>query len=146
MTRTERSTSPRAVLKDRSESKSGFDKSLRKGGAGAHNWGSIRDELDLERDALEDEEFDTEELGVSNKLNAAVRPSVDVPSEDEIFDKTNGATGADDAEKAREYRANALKGKDIDLASVARTSAGARSEPPTGTIEVTRDATTGTLQ
>lgn len=29
----------------------------------------------------------------------------------------------------------------VDLASVARTSAGARSEPPTGTVEVTRDAT-----
>lgn len=100
---------------NRSESKSGFDKSLRKNGAGAHNWGSIRDELDLEREALEDEEFDAEELGVTDQPNAAIRPSVDVPSADEIFDKTNGAVGADDVEKAREYRANALKGNDSEL-------------------------------
>lgn len=58
MTRTERATFPRAVLKDRSESKSGLNKSLRKNGGGPHNWGSLADEGDLEYAAMEDEELE----------------------------------------------------------------------------------------
>ncbi|KAA1474551.1 hypothetical protein DENSPDRAFT_841153 [Dentipellis sp. KUC8613] len=56
MTRTERATSPRALLKDRSEAKNGMDASIRKGGAGAHNWGSLDDEARLEDEADLDEE------------------------------------------------------------------------------------------
>lgn len=55
MTRTARASFPRAAAKDRSESRTGLDKSIRKGGAGAHNWGSIDDEGELEAAALEDE-------------------------------------------------------------------------------------------
>ena len=55
MTRTERSLSPRAIIKDRSESKSGMDKALRKGGAGGHNWGSVNEDYLLEAEALDDE-------------------------------------------------------------------------------------------
>ena len=44
MTRTERSISPRALRRDRSENKEGVDTGMRKGGAGAHNWGSIDEE------------------------------------------------------------------------------------------------------
>lgn len=58
MTRTERAAFPRAVVKDRSESKSGLDKSIRKGGAGQHNWGRLSDERDLEDAGLADEEMD----------------------------------------------------------------------------------------
>jgi hypothetical protein len=58
MTRTERSVYPRAVLRDRSESKSGLDKSLRKGGAGGHNWGKLADERMLEDTAFDDEQHD----------------------------------------------------------------------------------------
>lgn len=138
MTRTERATSPRAILKDRyvthnitithvsyslhissvfsatinkllrSESKSGYDKSLRKGGAGPHNWGAVREELELERDALEDNEFETEELDVADQPNAAIRPSVDGPIENGTL--PNGAANEDEVEKAREYRAKGLKG------------------------------------
>lgn len=56
MTRTERSLSPRAIIKDRSESKSGMDKALRKGGAGSHNWGNINDEYLIEAEALDDQQ------------------------------------------------------------------------------------------
>lgn len=56
MTRTERAAFPRALMRDRSESKSGLDKSLRKGGSGHHNWGSILDEGYLETAAVEDEQ------------------------------------------------------------------------------------------
>jgi Hyaluronan / mRNA binding family len=63
MTRTARSSFPRAIHKDRSESKSGLDKSLRKNGAGMHNWGSLADERHLEFAAIEDEapDFDDNE-------------------------------------------------------------------------------------
>jgi hypothetical protein len=56
MTRTARSSFPRAILKDRSESRTGLDKSLRKNGAGMHNWGSLADEGHLEFAAMDDEE------------------------------------------------------------------------------------------
>lgn len=56
MTRTERATSLRAIVKDRSESKTGIDKHTPKNGAGTHNWGSLMDERDLEEQAAYDEE------------------------------------------------------------------------------------------
>ena len=60
MTRTARAAYPRAVIKDRSESRTGLDSSIRKSGAGHHNWGSIADELQLETAAIDDEEMETE--------------------------------------------------------------------------------------
>ena len=62
MTRTARAAYPRAVIKDRSESRSGLDSSLRKAGAGHHNWGSLADEQQLEFAALNDRTFEEEEL------------------------------------------------------------------------------------
>lgn len=62
MTRTERSGFPRAVKRDRSESKSGLDKSIRKNGGGQHNWGSIKQEEFLEAAAFADEEGELEEV------------------------------------------------------------------------------------
>lgn len=50
-------------MKDRSESRSGLDSSLRKGGAGGHNWGSLTDERELETAGLEDENAELEEVG-----------------------------------------------------------------------------------
>lgn len=61
MTRTARSASIKAMIKDRSESRSGLDKSLRKNGGGQHNWGSIADERELEVAAMHDEEADFDE-------------------------------------------------------------------------------------
>jgi hypothetical protein len=58
MTRTARSSSLRAILKDRSESKSGHDKSIRKNGAGPHSWGDLAHEADLVFAAMEDERFE----------------------------------------------------------------------------------------
>ena len=58
MTRTERSISPRALRRDRSENKEGVDTGMRKGGAGAHNWGSLDEEARAEREGLEDEQLD----------------------------------------------------------------------------------------
>jgi len=60
MTRTARAAFPRAILKDRSESKSGHrdDKHVRKDGAGAHGWGSLADEKAHEDAGLRDEQLE----------------------------------------------------------------------------------------
>jgi hypothetical protein len=60
MTRTARASFPRAILKDRSESKSGHrdDKHVRKDGAGAHGWGSLADEKAHEEAGLRDEQLE----------------------------------------------------------------------------------------
>ena len=70
MTRTERSSFPRAMIKDRSESRSGLDKSIRKKGAGQHNWGSLAEELNLESAALEDEELEYDEDNITNSSDS----------------------------------------------------------------------------
>ena len=70
MTRTERATSPRAILKDRSESRSGMDKRTPKGGAGTHNWGSLMNERDYEDAALYDEEGEEEQAAGERPADA----------------------------------------------------------------------------
>lgn len=70
MTRTERATSPRALMKDRSEARNGYDNSLRKGGAGAHNWGSLDDEGRFEREGLDDEAEDFEAANKEGEAGA----------------------------------------------------------------------------
>lgn len=59
MTRTERSLSLRALAKDRSEARNGMDSHVPKNGAGAHNWGSFKDD----RTAILDDEFEDEPGG-----------------------------------------------------------------------------------
>ena len=62
MTRTSRAAYPRALDRDRSQSRTGLPRTLRKCGAGSHNWGSLADEGDLEAAALADEKREIEEL------------------------------------------------------------------------------------
>jgi len=54
MTRTERSTHPRAIIRDRSESKSGLDKRVQKNGGGAHSWGALADDVEWANEMLDD--------------------------------------------------------------------------------------------
>ena len=63
MTRTERATSPRAILKDRSVPRNAMGQELKKDGAGTHNWGSLRYEQELEDQAQFDEERELENEG-----------------------------------------------------------------------------------
>ena len=84
MTRTERSLSPRAIIKDRSESKSGMDKALRKGGAGGHNWGNINEEMSLEADALDDERPES----AANKGNHPATLRTRLPAHQHPFQKS----------------------------------------------------------
>ncbi len=90
----------------RSESKTGMDKSLRKDGAGPHNWGALKDELELERAADDDEGLEEEEFeGTEDTPNAAVRPAVDIPADA----GTKGGVSTEEVEKARQFRAKGLK-------------------------------------
>ena len=63
MTRTERATSPRAIIKDRSLPRNAMGKEIAKGGAGRHNWGSDLNEDELEEAAYADEQRELEEEG-----------------------------------------------------------------------------------
>ena len=67
MTRTERSHSLRALIKDRSEARNGMDSSLPKGGAGAYNWGSINSEYYLENAAAVDEVEEREDQAAAGE-------------------------------------------------------------------------------
>jgi len=128
MTRTARAAFPRALLKDRSESKSGHrdDKHVRKDGAGAHGWGSFADEKALEDAALLDEqqELYEEYTSGSSDLGEVVKtPGVLVRT------TSSSSTSGEELESAKEFRKNALKGEGIDLASIARTSAAVSTSP-----------------
>lgn len=127
MTRTARAAFPRALVKDRSESKSGHrdDKHVRKDGAGAHGWGSLADEKELEEAALNDELLDfygddsskpseVIEIGKNSALESSASSS---------------STSGEELESAKEFRKNALKGKGIDLAAIARTSVAVSTSP-----------------
>ncbi|KAJ3555816.1 hypothetical protein NM688_g2365 [Phlebia brevispora] len=120
MTRTERATSPRAILKDRSESKTGMDKHTPKGGAGPHNWGSLMNERDLEDAAEYDRDVEQTEA-------QPPRPKA------ETRRKSSASVTDEDREKALQFRKNALKSPNVDLASIARTSAAVSTSPPSAT-------------
>ncbi|PBK84719.1 hypothetical protein ARMGADRAFT_893307, partial [Armillaria gallica] len=122
MTRTARATFPKAVLKDRSESRSGFDKSLRKNGAGQHNWGRLADERDLEYAAMDDEALELqEEFEEAADDNASVSAASDSTRASSMSEE--------EIEIAKQFRKKALKGE-IDLAAIARTSSAVSSSPP----------------
>jgi len=73
MTRTARSDTPSALLKDRSLARNGRDKHLQKGGF--HGWGSIKDEAYLESAALEDEAQEMLEEEQEEVITRPRRPS-----------------------------------------------------------------------
>jgi len=124
MTRTVHATFPRALLKDRSESKSGHrdDKHVRKGGAGAHGWGSLADEKELEEAGLNDEGLE---------LYAEYHRELVEDGKHDALETTasSSSTSGEELESAKEFRKHALKGKGIDLAAIARTSAAVSTSP-----------------
>ncbi|KAF9224894.1 hypothetical protein BS17DRAFT_779233 [Gyrodon lividus] len=137
MTRTERAAFPRALVRDRSESKSGLDKSLRKGGSGHYNWGNLADESYLEAAALEDEARDLADSEDENKRDVE-RP------ERAAVERRYSSLTEEERQLARNFRKNALKGQDIDLSAIARTSPAVSIFPP-GRITITSGAETATL-
>lgn len=75
MTRTARAAFPRAIIKDRSQSRSGLNKEMKKGGAGGHNWGKLGEVND--EDELEYGEYDSEgPTEISSTISDGNYPSV----------------------------------------------------------------------
>ncbi|KAF8625071.1 hypothetical protein AX15_005553 [Amanita polypyramis BW_CC] len=126
MTRTERASYPRAIMRDRSLSRSGLGPQIRKGGAGRHNWG------DLEYQALGDEERELEELPEEEKLDEETQSESKMRQKDTEkpgLNRTGSSMSEEELQQAMNIRKNALK-KDIDLATIARTSSAVSSSPP----------------
>ncbi|KIL66112.1 hypothetical protein M378DRAFT_63872, partial [Amanita muscaria Koide BX008] len=132
MTRTERASYPRAVIRDRSMSRTGLDNHIRKGGAGRHNWGGIQDEPKLELEALSDEERELAEENEGSIPNGDARGQVNKNKDNKkpILSKSTSSLSAEELQAAKTIRKNALKKKDIDLATIARTSSAVSSSPP----------------
>lgn len=86
-----------------------MDKSLRKDGAGMHNWGSLKDEYNLERDGFDDEGFEDEELQETKAPNADAQTRVE-GSETAKSEPQAAQVTEKDVEQARAFRAKALKG------------------------------------
>ncbi|KAJ3864230.1 hypothetical protein EV359DRAFT_64197 [Lentinula novae-zelandiae] len=127
MTRTARAAFPRAIIKDRSQSRSGFTKEMKKGGAGSHNWGKLG-EIENENELEYDSEGDSAQMtrsSVDDELPTPRKRSTSFPNESEI-------------EAAKQLRKNALN-DGVDLATIARTSV-AVSSSPKDTITTTFDA------
>ncbi|KAF8624655.1 hypothetical protein AX17_006986 [Amanita inopinata Kibby_2008] len=127
MTRTARAAYPRAIIRDRSESKSGLDSSLRKGGAGRHNWGGIADERELEYAAMNDD-MEFAEEGQEQGVKSTSAPSDEGKKPD--IRRSTSSLSQEELKSAKDFRKNALKSKNIDLAAIARTSSAVSTSPP----------------
>lgn len=157
MTRTARAIYPRAIRKDRSESKSGYDKSIKKQGAGAHSWGSListanttgsrkNDDVDDDEDDNEDDEvLDIVDQGQLAWPSSAVSTSghgvVGNDGNNDVTLKRSRSMSAassstrsislteEDIMQAKAFRKRVFSGGPIDLASIARTSSAASTSP-----------------
>jgi hypothetical protein len=105
MTRTERAQFPRAIAKDRHDSRTGLNTDphhVPKHGEGKHSWGSDLRELDHEVDSFEDEV----PLPVDEALE---RSTGDVASKPIPIRKVSVDVSEEDREKARALRTHALR-------------------------------------
>ncbi|KAG8896377.1 hypothetical protein FRB99_008922 [Tulasnella sp. 403] len=108
-----------------------MDKSLRKNGAGAHNWGPTVDVF--EGEFMDDLDEDLPPSADANINITAVEAAVLQSPKDRRASVSTASTGGsnhdDEKEKAIAYRAKALKEGSIDLASIARTSNAVSTSP-----------------
>jgi len=131
MTRTQRSTNPHAIIKDRSESKSGLDKSVKKQGAGPHAWGSLKDETEHEFGALDDEHLEPdvgEEEGVP-KDDPFGKNGVKTEKQrrDSVVQDVDEKAKAEAIEIRNGLKKN---GDKLDLDAIARSSYAVSGSPP----------------
>ncbi|KAJ3883905.1 hypothetical protein F5051DRAFT_1791 [Lentinula edodes] len=139
MTRTARATYPRAALKDRSQSRSGMDKSLKKDGAGRGNWGKLGevgyddDEYDEESYEAETANLDASETGSEGSIFIATFSSPNsracLRSASSTLEPKHSVSDQKEVEAARAFRKRALSGT-VDLSSIARTSVAVSGSPP----------------
>ena len=135
MTRTARSTYPRAIRKDRcvynphptnagssncphnpssSESKSGFDKSIKKNGAGAHSWGALL--TDPTTQSLDDNEYTSDEAESQDQVSNMSFPTTGNVSHAEGDKKTRTRSASnvsiEDVINAKEFRKRVFSNAD----------------------------------
>lgn len=113
MTRTERASFPRALEKDRHNSRTGLNTDphhVPKNGEGKHSWGSDMREFDHEVEAFEDEDL---RAPVDEVLS---RDSDETASKPIPVRKSSEGVTEEEREKARSIRANALKSGSLSLA------------------------------
>ncbi|KZT71535.1 hypothetical protein DAEQUDRAFT_724052 [Daedalea quercina L-15889] len=134
MTRTERSAYPHALIKDRSVSKNGMDTRTPKGGAGGHNWGNLSRERDLEEAASYDEQDDFVSEG--REVPAPPRPATA---------RRASQLTEEELQQALELRKKAAHSNDVDLGSIARSSAAVSHSPPNRAVPINTDANTTAL-
>ncbi|KAH9833642.1 uncharacterized protein C8Q71DRAFT_859918 [Rhodofomes roseus] len=133
MTRTERAVHPHALVKDRSVSKNGMDTRLPKGGAGGHNWGNLLGEQYLEEAASYDEEAELADEGRKVQTETQPRP---------ITGRRTSQLTDDELQQALALRKKAAHSNDIDLGSIARSSAAVSHSPPNRAVPINTDANT----
>ncbi|TFK47697.1 hypothetical protein OE88DRAFT_1665264 [Heliocybe sulcata] len=141
MTRTARANYPAAVNKDRSEAKNGYDNSTKKQGAGPHNWGSLRHEMDHEVAGIADEE---QELADEEQDGVPIARAVHEDRQRPAVDRSPSGMSEEELAEAREVRRKATKGG-VDLSAIARSSAAVSVSPPNRTIPISSDADTTTM-
>jgi len=134
MTRTARASYPRAIVKDRSLSRTGLDRSVHKHGAGQHNWGSILDHtksFDFD-DGENDIQEDSDEFQLADDTSSSVgtADSTDVSPDGTRKRAASINVTEDDRARALQFRKGSFSRNDIDLAAIARTSAAVSSSPP----------------
>ncbi|KAK7042603.1 hypothetical protein R3P38DRAFT_3309841 [Favolaschia claudopus] len=127
MTRTARSASLRSMLKDRSENKSGLNTAMRKNGGGAHNWGNLENERDLEFAGIDDGQAELDEELVDDDDSQSAHS--DDPTSLKKVASPVLELSEEELAAARKVRMNALK-NGVDLSAIARTSAAVSGSPP----------------
>ncbi|EPS98775.1 hypothetical protein FOMPIDRAFT_1024506 [Fomitopsis schrenkii] len=131
MTRTERAAHPHALIKDRSISKNGMDTRLPKGGAGGHNWGDLSREQYLEDAAAYDEQEDFVQQGGQPPVENVERPTTG---------RRTSEFSEEQLKAALELRKKAARGNEVDLGSIARSSAAVSRSPPKRDVPITTGA------
>ncbi|KAI0732817.1 hypothetical protein C8Q72DRAFT_881746 [Fomitopsis betulina] len=127
MTRTARAAHPHALIKDRSVSKNGMGLRLPKGGAGGHNWGDLSREQYLEEAASYDEQEDIVQQGRQVPAENAERPTTG---------RRTSELSEEEFTAALELRKKAARGNEVDLGSIARSSAAVSRSPPNRDVPI----------
>jgi hypothetical protein len=101
-----------------------METSVPKGGAGAHNWGSIHSEYYHENAAIVDEVEESEDQAAGGA--GASQPPPKIPA---VVRRASSVTD-EDRENALKVRKNALKSNgEIDLSDIARSSVAVCGSP-----------------
>lgn len=124
-------------MRDR-HSRTGLTKSEfeRKGGAGAHNWGSLNDEERAEHEGRLDAQLETAMFEDGEAPADGDDKVDDLPEREAPAAPQRRMSQVSDQERADalRYREGGLKQNGVDLANIARTSHGIAQSPPANSV------------